>query len=535
MQPLIEKELLLDSHGTADILNALGEQFTLRTEAELDRHATYWDTFDWRVWNAGGVLAERPATPDVRALVLEAADVDAKDRRELAWCDHAGQVRELAWLQGEDVPGMADNLPAGFEDLAPVLSMRRLLPILYLRESGPLLRVLDDSEKTVLRLQVLESSAARDEHSPSQGMPTRLRILPVRGYGAFEAKVLRFLADSFRLAPAELNVLESGLSAIGRRPGDYTSKVKLKLKRRSTALEASQTIYGSLLDAMLINEPGLRADLDSEFLHDFRVAVRRTRSALSQVKGVFADDVVEHFKNQFRWLGQITGPTRDLDVYLLKMPTYRADLPEASQEHLEPLERFLVERQAAEQRELVRQLDSARYRDLIDTWRLQLARPSTGPLAEAPVVDVASARVWKLYRRMVKAGRAITDETPAEALHDVRIVGKKLRYLMEFFRSLYAKKEIDTAIRELKRLQDLLGDFNDYEVQEAAMGQFAVQLADSMKAHGQDSAPSLLAMGRLQAHLDDGRTRERWRFAERFERFASVENRARFRALFHSP
>ncbi|MEO1370782.1 MAG: CHAD domain-containing protein, partial [Acidobacteriota bacterium] len=338
----------------------------------------------------------------------------------------------------------------------------------------------------------------------------------VRGYADEERQVARVRADRVRVEPSTRNRVEAGLGASGRRPGDYSSKVRLKLKRRSTVLEASQTIYTALLEAMLTNEPGTRDDLDSEFLHDFRVAVRRTRSALSQVKGVFSDDVVEHFKQQFRWLGHITGPTRDLDVYLLKMPAYRADLPPGAQVHLEPLEHFLVERQAAEHGELVRNLGSARYRDLIDTWRAQLERPSVGPLAQAPVLEVASARIWKNYRRMVKTGLAITDETPAEALHDVRIIGKKLRYLMEFFRSLYPKKDIDTAIRELKRLQDNLGDFNDYEVQEAAMGRFADQLTKSMAADGSDPASTLLAMGRLQAHLDDGRSRERWRFAERF-------------------
>jgi len=81
---------------------------------------------------------------------------------------------------------------------------------------------------------------------------------------------------------------------------------------------------------------------------------------------------------------------------------------------------------------------------------------------------------------MVKAGGAIDGETPAERLHDVRILGKKLRYLLEFFRSLYAEEEIDIAIKELKRLQDNLGDFNDYEVQGAAMGRFAEELASEM-------------------------------------------------------
>ena len=82
------------------------------------------------------------------------------------------------------------------------------------------------------------------------------------------------------------------------------------------------------------NEPGVRADIDSEFLHDYRVAVRRTRSALSQIKDVLPEDKVEHFKTEFGWLGQMTGPTRDLDVYLLQFEHLRNQLPEYMRDRL---------------------------------------------------------------------------------------------------------------------------------------------------------------------------------------------------------
>ena len=49
-------------------------------------------------------------------------------------------------------------------------------------------------------------------------------------------------------------------------------------------------IHLALLGILLANEPGLRANLDTEFLHDFRVAVRRTRALLGQIKQVFPPD-----------------------------------------------------------------------------------------------------------------------------------------------------------------------------------------------------------------------------------------------------
>ena len=65
--------------------------------------------------------------------------------------------------------------------------------------------------------------------------------------------------------------------------------------------------------------PGTIADVDSEFLHDFRVAVRRTRSLQRQLEPVFPPEPLAHFRSEFRWLQQATGPVRDLDVHQLDL------------------------------------------------------------------------------------------------------------------------------------------------------------------------------------------------------------------------
>ena len=66
------------------------------------------------------------------------------------------------------------------------------------------------------------------------------------------------------------------------------------------------------------NLEGTIADLDSEFLHDFRVSVRRSRAVQRELKGVFAPAELARFRAEFRWLQQVTGDARDLDVYVLE-------------------------------------------------------------------------------------------------------------------------------------------------------------------------------------------------------------------------
>ena len=66
---------------------------------------------------------------------------------------------------------------------------------------------------------------------------------------------------------------------------------------------------------------------------------------------------------------------------------------------------------------------------------------------------------------MVKMGTAIDDDSPAEDLHELRKVGKELRYLLEFFASLYPAEVVKPFVKTLKGLQDQLGRFQDREVQ----------------------------------------------------------------------
>ena len=236
--------------------------------------------------------------------------------------------------------------------------------------------------------------------------------------------MLQVLTEDLGLAPVE-DLMLAALTALGQQPGDYSSKMTLELDPEGRAVTATKNILRTLLSTMELNEAGTLADLDSEFLHDFRVAVRRTRSALSQIKGVIPAEPLAYFQQEFAWLGQLTGPTRDMDVYLLKFEDYRNSLPESIGNDLEPLHEFLYAQQKKEQQALAKALKSARYRKLIKAWRTFLEAPlpravALPPNASRPTKELANERIWKVYRRVLKEGRAIGPETPAEFLHDLR-------------------------------------------------------------------------------------------------------------------
>jgi CHAD domain-containing protein len=185
-------------------------------------------------------------------------------------------------------------------------------------------------------------------------------------------------------------------------------------------------------------------------------------------------------------------------------------------------------------RRVHRTLDSARYDRFLDTWERFLAQPvparSRLPNSLRPIDALASERIARSYRRVLRKGKRIERDSPPEALHKLRIEAKKLRYLLEFFSVLYPGDFATGSIRDLKKLQDHLGEINDLAVQSAMLKEIESRLATES-----DSGPSVIAAARLlRRELLLSQARLATTFHERFETFAGPRVKKRFRALVAS-
>ncbi|MFV1973156.1 MAG: CHAD domain-containing protein [Thiohalobacterales bacterium] len=296
---------------------------------------------------------------------------------------------------------------------------------------------------------------------------------------------------------------------------------------------ASRLILHWLLECMRLNEAGLRSGSDPEYLHDYRVAIRKTRSALAQFKGTCGKRAARNFKSEFAWLGQVTGPARDLDVYVQTFSDYRKHLPAPSQQAIGPFQEYLVQCRAREYTQMLAQLDSDRYRGLLADWSAYLDTnnsKSQSSLAEIPVQAVASRYIRKAYKRVLRHGRSITPDSTGASLHKLRKDCKQLRYLMEFFRSLYPAADIRQLIAFLTLLQDNLGDLQDRTVQLGALDYYTLLMSSELTV----TAETLHAIDGIAAILRDQRDRFRAGFADRFREFDMSAHRKQFRKLFSS-
>ena len=503
-----ETYILREPHGRDAVEQLASER--LLPVSEVENTVRYFDTFDWRLYRKGLALIQTESTVYLQRIVdgeypLVHDQIEMKQNLEgrFWWMFPEGELRDT---------------------LRDALSIRALLLRAQVKQKVCGFGVLNTDEKTVVRLFLTHTST-------ENGRVATLTLRSVRGYERdFENLRCRFL--KLDVAHAAEDVFERVMRLAGCVPGDYSSKLNLGLNHEASGREATCEILKCLHDVMRQNETGIRADWDTEFLHDFRVAIRRTRSALSQIKGVLPEDAVAHFKDEFRQLGRSTNRLRDLDVYLLEEETYRAMLPRSLQPGLDAVFSRLKSERRRALKDMVQVLDTPEYRDLMDSWAafLQGAQYRGGKDSAVPAIALARKFIYKRFKQVLKRGQAIRDDTPDEALHNLRIDCKKLRYLLEFFASLFHKDKMDKLIGYMKKLQDNLGDFNDLSVQQWELTTYLNEVLP--RSRRADRLLCAAAVGGLIARLHDQQQSVRREFASAFAVYAKKKNVRLYRDLF---
>ncbi len=455
----------------------------------------YYDSFDWRLY-ASGMIAE----------FIDSTFTLTTIQDDLL----------LASVTLEEVPRFSQQFADTDlgQQLEPILEMRALLPVCSVQCTKQQINIINDDKKIVLRLIIEEY----------QQIEHRIFLQALKGYDK-EANAIIQLLNYLGFTPSAKPVLVCALELEGRVVNDYSSKLNITLSPDMRADVAGQLIYKQLLATMQANEQGIIDDIDSEFLHDFRVAVRRTRSALSQLKAVFSDDIQARYREFFSWLGKITCVTRDLDVYLLDFERLKSSLPATMREHLNPLHDFLQQKRQHAQFALVKQLRSTDYTLTLCEWEQILDEPlllyPVATNASFAIKPLADKRLWKTYQRVAREGNAINDLSPCVALHELRKTCKKLRYSIEFFQSLYSENQIKTLLKALKVLQEVLGNYQDCEVQEHNLGLFC----EEMRAMHNAPVETFAAIEQLIQDLKMHKSEIRCHFAEAFEAFMQEDFR----------
>lgn len=480
---------------------------TLQHKLDYSEVLSLYDTFDWRLINSGRLLLYRN-----KALKL----IDSNHFSELASddCDRP---------KGDFQPQFI--APVAAELITKIVTPRVLFERFRFLLQLAIFEVRDDEHKQIGNLQLyrlapMSDAAGFDGANTHQGLeqevdydtsePLNQWIVPqpLRGYGKPLSSVSERLTNvpplSCRHPIEQLLTKKSQQAAID----GYHNKPKLQFADNCSGRELLSNSLAVNFTIAQHNIDGISRDRDPEFLHDFRVSLRRMRAQLSLLKGIYSKSCSRQMRDILGIWGQATNSLRDLDVWLLESERYTSLLPPNLHPGLHELTQILVKRRRQEVRKV---------RNFLQSPELKQQQKTINSLIEAKEIYqlgkhhnltaqyLAEKTFNQHCRHIAKLCAKAHQESADEEIHSIRIECKKLRYLTELFKPI-ANSEAWTAVTgSLKILQDELGHFNDLSVEQEFLNTHIAPLI----ARQQLSSTGVLATGALLALLNSEQLQEK--------------------------
>jgi CHAD domain-containing protein len=240
---------------------------------------------------------------------------------------------------------------------------------------------------------------------------------------------------------------------------------RVRLPADSTIGGAFALLADNCAEQMQANEAGLCAGRNPEYLHQFRVALRRLRSLYRIYRPLLADADHAALATELSWLSALLGATRDWDVFLREtLAPLRREKPDAI--GLDSLRRRCLAQRRRHAAAMRRAFASDRYAALRDAVLRGAAVSASIGVASArwtcaqPAKAFAATRIAKLEKKVqqLAGGPHATDSTHR---HRLRIAVKRLRYAIDFFRALFDAAGVRAYGSALAAVQDSLGTLND--------------------------------------------------------------------------
>ena len=237
----------------------------------------------------------------------------------------------------------------------------------------------------------------------------------------------------------------------------------------------------------------LRDPRDRTALHNFRVAIRRLRSLLRAYRPWIGRAGGKKTLRRLRALTRMTGMSRDAEVQIEWLENQRHGLGRGDRAGLNWLLRRVRARKREHDRTARRQLGGA-FESLEKTLRKRLA--AMDEVEPKRFRDAFSEQLGEQADRFARSLAGIAKADDHKLIHKSRIEAKRLRYIVEPLRGVLP--EARAVVREMKRVQDLLGKLHDNRVLEVAIQSAVVDVASerAQRLHAVAIAGDKVALAR---------------------------------------
>lgn len=355
------------------------------------------------------------------------------------------------------------------------LSQERHKRMLTLSESAPTETSLPNHPIGELSIDTVQVFAPElDSHTPLAQFAEVEWELSDENQRPHIQSITLTLAEGLGLAPAEESKVQRALRAITAGSTGYEVSTN-GIQPQMTMAEAARQIWRQQLMEMILLEAGCRIGKDIEYVHYMRVSTRRARAAVALFGGYFKPGAIRSHVKALRHTGRLLGAVRDRDVALLNLGKYARNQPPAARKELRKVALIWKNENKEARKALLAWLDSPAYQGFVADFDTFCRTPGVGvrevnwqadqPLVPAQVRHILPAVITQQYAAM-RAYEALFEEmesVPEDALHALRIEGKRLRYCLEFIKHLLGEPGA-SLIANLRDIQDILGDLNDAAV-----------------------------------------------------------------------
>lgn len=252
---------------------------------------------------------------------------------------------------------------------------------------------------------------------------------------------------------------------------------------------------------------------EAERIHKLRVSVRRATAAVDAFAPCLPKREHKRARRMLRTIRRTAGAARDWDVFFPAVAEWGKDQPEGVRPFADALLGWSASKRDSAQAGLTALAEI--HPDALDTTAEGTLVALRRPKGEPSAVDIGRERVETLQAELAAA---CEHEPTADAeYHQVRIVGKRLRYAAEMFAEHIPDAEQIDA--DMRALQDVLGRFNDGVVGARHLGEFADHFHRFHSTEWERLQPGADVLGEhFTAVRDAGRQRFREWLASRTSR-----------------
>jgi CHAD domain-containing protein len=290
-------------------------------------------------------------------------------------------------------------------------------------------------------------------------------------------------------------------------------------------IPAGRKAAEAAIEAVFVRVNALRAQTplvyagDVEGLHDMRVASRRLRAALAEFEPLFRKGARAALNRRAARVTRLLGRARELDVDLALLEKFASETGNGGL----PAYAFAVERLGELRRaEAEHCEEAAALAESPGLDREVAALAASVRRGDGEFIQRVPTRLNERFNSLCTQHDDWKAENTEERLHRVRIAFKKFRYACELFQPFYGG-EMKLFIRQLKQVQDHLGDWNDCRV-------LAHELEAALQGAPRTGRKDLKALVELLRARKTGYFEE-FRFAA--SNYFTVESRERIRAFLH--